>query len=471
MAVIVRSPGPAVAAIRRALSLSGVPTRVDTDVFSLADNPVVKPFLTLAEIALGAIEINAENYPIMEELLFSEIGGADPISLRRIRQELSRTRDESDLRSATELTLDAITDPIISIPWENAIPIKRINDLLRRAKTLLRKHPKLSISDLLWEIWSNAENIEGEKISSVWRTLALRGGSRGGQADRDLDTMLELFESARRYVERFPNSKPTEYINQIRGEDILGDTITLQGQKAELVAILTVHSAKGREWEIVALAGMQDGIWPNLKARGSLLGSDRLVEALRSQSISRAELDESASQALLEDERRLLHVAVSRAKSRYLSPQSLAKMMSLRDFEELSDFVNGEIDGEPLVTQIPRPLTSSALVATLRRTLTSEFSSVVDRELAAALLATLAKENISSANPENWLGYLAPSIDKPLIELGNLIYVSPSSIQNFTECGLKWFWSEMAAGMAIALRKFSVQRSMHLRRCCIPIPS
>ena len=440
MAVIVRSPGPAVAAIRRALSLSGVPTRVDTDVFSLADNPVVKPFLTLAEIALGAIEINAENYPIMEELLFSEIGGADPISLRRIRQELSRSRDESDLRSATELILDAITDPIISIPWENAAPIKRINDLLRRAKTLLRKHPKLSISDLLWEIWSNAENIEGEKISKVWRSSALRGGSRGGQADRDLDTMLELFESARRYVERFPNSKPAEYINQIRGEDILGDTITLQGQKAELVAILTVHSAKGREWEIVALAGMQDGIWPNLKARGSLLGSDRLVEALRSQSISRAELDESANQALLEDERRLLHVAVSRPKkSLFITAISREDDEPSRFFEELSELVNGEIDGEPLVTQIPRPLTSSALVATLRRTLISEFSSAPDRELAAAILATLAKENISSANPENWLGYLAPSIDKPLIEPGDPVYVSPSSIQNFTECGLKWF--------------------------------
>lgn len=440
MAVIVRSPGPSVAAIRRALSLSGVPTRVDTDAFSLADNPVVKPFLTLAEIAIGAIEINLTNYPIIEELLFSELGGADPISLRRIRQELSRARDESDLRLATQLILDAITDPVTLIPWENAAPIKRINDLLRRATTLLRKQPRLSISDLIWEIWSTAVNSDGAKIANSWRDLALRGGVRGAQADRDLDTILELFESARRFVERFPNSKPIEYINQIRGEDILGDTITLQGQKAELVSILTVHSAKGREWEMVALAGMQDGIWPNLKARGSLLGSDRLVEALRSQSISRAELDESANQALLEDERRLLHVAVSRAKNAlFITAISREEDEPSRFFTELSVVVNGENEEALSMTEIPRPLTSSALVATLRRTLTSKFSSAADQDLAASLLATLSKENIHSANPENWLGYLALSTDKPLIEIGKPIFVSPSSIQNFTECGLKWF--------------------------------
>lgn len=440
MAVIVRSPGPAVAAIRRALSLSGVPTRVDTEALSLADNPVVKPFLTIAEIAIGAIEINSENYPIIEDLLFSELGGADPISLRRIRQELSRARDESDLRSATQLILDALTDPVIAIPWDNAAPLKRINDLLRGAKTLLKKQPTLSISDLLWEIWSSAINIDGAKIANAWRDVALRGGIRGSQADRDLDTMLELFESARRHVERFPNSKPIEYIQQIRGEDILGDTITLQGQKTELVSILTVHSAKGREWEIVALAGMQDGIWPNLKARGSLLGSDRLVEALRSQSTSRAELDESASQALLEDERRLLHVAVSRAKnSLYISAISREEDEPSRFFEELALAVHGEPAADLPISDIPRPLTSSALVATLRRTLTSALSSNSDKELAASLLATLANENINSANPENWLGYLTPSSQTPLIAPGEPVFVSPSSIQNFTECGLKWF--------------------------------
>ena len=35
-------------------------------------------------------------------------------------------------------------------------------------------------------------------------------------------------------------------------------------------------TAKGREWDLVAIAGLQEGAWPNLKQRSSLLGAERL---------------------------------------------------------------------------------------------------------------------------------------------------------------------------------------------------
>jgi superfamily I DNA/RNA helicase len=35
--------------------------------------------------------------------------------------------------------------------------------------------------------------------------------------------------------------------------------------------VLTAHAASGQEWEVVAIPGVQEGVWPDLRLRGSLL--------------------------------------------------------------------------------------------------------------------------------------------------------------------------------------------------------
>jgi superfamily I DNA/RNA helicase len=44
--------------------------------------------------------------------------------------------------------------------------------------------------------------------------------------------------------------------------------------------VLTAHAAKGLEWDVVAVAGVQEGVWPDLRLRGSVLGSERLVDVV-----------------------------------------------------------------------------------------------------------------------------------------------------------------------------------------------
>jgi superfamily I DNA/RNA helicase len=92
-----------------------------------------------------------------------------------------------------------------------------------------------------------------------------------------------------------PDSKPDQFIEQITSESILSDAITAKGVRESVVSILTVHSAKGREWEIVALSGLQEGVWPNYKARGTLLGSERIAEHMLTGLKSRAELEKSST--------------------------------------------------------------------------------------------------------------------------------------------------------------------------------
>ena len=426
MAVILRSPGSQITALRRAFSQSGIP--VASDIEALSNNPAIAPFLLLAQIALGHRQLNTES---CERLLLSEFGGADSVSLRRIRRSLIAKRAEDDMRTGAELLIAAIDKGEITI--DGARPLQLIYDLLSRARKVLRR-PNTQGEDLLWEIWIGALTSEGTSLSDAWRRQALRGGTRGAGADRDLDAMMQLFEAARRFAERFPHSKADSFIRQISQENILGDVITAQGQRPDVVEILTVHSAKGREWEIVAVAGLQEGIWPNLRQRGSLLGSERLVDRLRHGELARKELEMVSASGLVEDERRLLHVAVTRAKSQLI----ITAVQKDDDepsayFEEIATEVLGNLE-EVTTTKVPRPITAAALVSTLRNHLNGEKASV-----AGSLLKRLDEDGLAAADIASWAGVLPISSATPVVPLASLVPLSPSSAEGFTECGLKWF--------------------------------
>ena len=428
MSVILRSPGIQAASLRRAFSQVGIP--VASELQALAGNPAIAPFLLLARVALKQQPLN---FDTTERLLMSEFGGADSISLRRIRRALMAARPDGDDRTGTQLLIDAVSGGELFI--EGASEITRVHELLEKARAVAR-NKKATADELLWAIWDNAMTSDGQKLSHSWRTQALRPGVRGAAADRDLDAMMQLFESAARYSERFPLSGPGAFITEIATEDIAGDVITAKGVRPDFVEILTVHSAKGREWDLVAVAGLQEGTWPNLKQRSSLLGAERLVEGARNPDIARDQLDVIAASGLLQDEERLFHVALTRAK------QSLFVTAVQRDDEEPSAFFESvevlvhTIDEnlEPVLTEVPRPITAPALVAELRSQLHGE-----NAKAAASLLKVMAAEGIYVADPANWIGSVPLSTDAAVIDADQEVVVSPSGAESFVECGVKWF--------------------------------
>ena len=427
MAVVLRTPGVQASALRRAFSQVGIP--VASELQALAGNPAITPFLLLARVAIGAQPLNLDT---AERLLMSEFGGADSISLRRIRRAMITARPEGDDRSGTQMLLDAIVDGQLFI--EGAESVLRVYELLKGAKAIARNKSALA-DDLLWFIWDNAVTSDQQKLATAWRTQALRPGIRGAAADRDLDAMIQLFDSAARYSERFPLSGPAAFINEVAQEDIAGDVITAKGVRPDFVEILTVHSAKGRQWELLAIAGLQEGVWPNLKQRSSLLGAERLVERQRNPDIPRDQLDVIAANGLMQDEQRLFHVALTRAK------QSLFITAVQREDEEPSQFfeaievmVNKSDDDEHVLTDLPRPITASALVAELR----GQLEGPKARE-AAALLKAMSAEGIHLADPDSWIGSVPLSTDKAVIDSDKEVIVSPSGAESFVECGVKWF--------------------------------
>ena len=428
MAVIVRSPGAQIAALQRAFAMNSIPVEIDATALSLADNPAIRPIITIAQIALGQLKLTTSNWDQVEELLKSEFAGADAISIRQMRIALTRAQSGDQVKSSTEVILDCLTSPSADLPWEQLTSLKRINDLIKVAKKSLSS--SFDISDLLWSIWSNAKNYEGDLISQIWQQTALAGGVRGGIADQNLDAVITLFEVARRFSERLPGAKPSLFIDQLLGEKILSDSITATAQRGEVVQIMTVHSAKGLEWQYVALAGMQEGSWPNLKQRGSLLGSERLVEIFRHGISNADQLDAISAAGLAEDEKRLLNVALTRAsKQVFISAVAHEDNQPSRYFEQLApDNIQ--------VSQTQRSITQPALVAALRRM--ASYASDEDSKFAAKALKTLANNGVRAADPKNWVGITPPSTELPVIGEDEQLRISPSSLESFTECGLKW---------------------------------
>jgi ATP-dependent exoDNAse (exonuclease V) beta subunit len=427
MAVILRTPGVTASALRRAFSQVGIP--VASELQALAGNPAIFPFLLLARVAINSQPLNLDT---AERLLLSEFGGADSISLRRIRRALITARPEGDERSGAQLLIDAIDDGDLNI--EGAESVLRVHKLLKSARAVAR-NKKATADELLWAIWDNAVTSDGQKLSSAWQNQSLRFGLRAAAADRDLDAVMQLFDSAARFSERFPLSGPAAFINEISTEDIAGDVITAKGVRPDFVEILTVHSAKGRQWDLVAIAGLQEGTWPNLKQRSTLLGAERLVERHRNPDIPRDQLDVIAANGLMQDEQRLFHVGLTRAT------QTLLITAVQREDEEPSQFFEAievmlrEDEEESRdVTEVPRPITVPALVAELRAQLQGE-----NAQTAAQLLKSMSNNGIVLAHPDSWIGAVALSTDLPVIDSDKEVIVSPSGAESFIECGVKWF--------------------------------
>jgi RecB family exonuclease len=340
------------------------------------------------------------------------------------------------------MAIDLLSDPTISVDSELR-PYARLRDLLTDARKVSRGNVS-DVTDVLWAIWDGAKDVTGLKISQQWRDRALGGGNKGALADRDIDSVIQLFEAARRFSERAPGAKATIFIDQLLDERILSDAIFYTAQKENVVSLLTVHASKGLEWGFVAIAGVQEGSWPNLKERGSLLGSERLVEAVRTGLRSQKEIAASASYALMKDERRLFGVARSRAKSRLLVTAVEAEdLQPSRFFDEFFEEIYGVAADEADLAQTQRSLTSQALISELRRTL--ESSAALNKEFAAQMLKSLASEGFKAADPSQWLGARPLSTSDPVVPSDQQVFVSPSGLQSFEDCGLKWFLEKAGA--------------------------
>lgn len=428
MAVLLRSTRSA-QVLRRAMLSSGVPVAHTGEQLPLARQPAVWPFLAVLRCAAEPEALDADT---AERLLVSALGGSDPLALRRLRRGLRGLEVASGGdRDSGELLVQVLRsrDPLGGLSDVAAEPARRVARLIDDAGAELASGGGLE--QALWRLW------QGSGLERTWSDAAARGGSSGLRGDRDLDAVVALFEAAGRYVDRWPAGSVAGFVDYLGGHEIAGDSLAPSAPDGDAVAMLTVHAAAGREWTVVAVPGVQEGTWPDLRLRGTLLGVERLVDTLSGVEGGDAV---SATAPLLAEERRLLHVAVSRARRTLLvSAVRGADEQPSRFFEELRDEgVDRDAGTGPPVFTPPRALVLGELVAELRAVSCDGGQPDERRQAAARQLARLAAAGVPGAHPDGWYGLVHPSTGAPLWAPDETVTVSPSTVDLLVACPLRW---------------------------------
>jgi DNA helicase-2/ATP-dependent DNA helicase PcrA len=110
---------------------------------------------------------------------------------------------------------------------------------------------------------------------------------RSEEAQGRIENLMELVSAAREYETREPEPSLGGFVDRL---SLLSDVDKEEGTREARVLLMTLHSAKGLEFPVVIMSGLEEGLFPH----------------------SRASQDE----AELEEERRLCYVGITRARSR-----------------------------------------------------------------------------------------------------------------------------------------------------------
>jgi superfamily I DNA/RNA helicase/RecB family exonuclease len=459
MAVLVRSATRQVPLLRRALTAANVPVAVAGDELPLADEPGTRPLLMLLRCALRPAELDEQT---AAELLCGPLGGTDALGLRRLRRSLQLLADADPegrggperpagpggpgTQRSTDMLTHALLNPkdLTVVPDRVAEPAKRVAGLLATAKEAIKKGG--SAEDVLWAIW-DASGLAGQ-----WQQVSAAGGQAGAVADRDLDAVLALFDKAAHFADSMPPGAPGLFADSLAGQEIVGDTLAERAVREDCVRILTAHRSKGLEWDVVVVAGVQEETWPDLRMRGSLLGVDELSEAARLSTTPDVDAAMLAAK-LLAEERRLFYVAATRAKKRLVVTAAGGEDTDLRPSRFLTELAGDDIPVERVAEAQHRWLSMPALVADLRRAAADTGRPLPVRQAAAAQLARLAAAGVRAAHPRDWYALTELSDAGPIVAPGEAVRLSPSQVESFTRCGLRWLLeAAVGAGQTDVLR-------------------
>ena len=419
MAVLVRSTSLQQSTLRRALITAGVPVSSLTADLPLAEQSAVTALLLALRCAVHPEALDVE---AAEELLLGPIGGADALTLRRLRRHLYPGEP-----GEPEPLVATLLDP----PEAATLPVRVRRGVSHVAEVLAAGRAAASAGapaeDVLWEVWS------ASGLARKWERASLAGGGAGAAADRDLDSVIELFEAAARLADAVPLAKVDAFLEQVEAQQIPADASSrlARTRTDEAVSILTAHASKGLEWDVVCVAGVQEGIWPDLRRRGSLLGSEYLVDVVA----GRGEVFGVSTEPLVQEERRLFYVAVTRARDQLV-------VSAVHGEDEAPSRFLDELDPMPDRVERPLHLPSTSLhlpsvVATLRANLCNPSTPETRRLEAAVELARLAAADVPGAHPDTWWGLAPLSDERGVVDADDEVRLSPSTLGAYETCALK----------------------------------
>ncbi len=179
-----------------------------------------------------------------------------------------------------------------------AAAAKSMEDFSRLIDDLRIQAAEKSVSDLIRTV---------VEITGYGSMLAAAGEE---DADR-LDNIGELVSSAAQYEASAETPSLSEFLEDVA----LVSDVDKYDETADAVVLMTIHSAKGLEFPVVFLPGMEEGLFPGHQ---SIMNPDEI-----------------------EEERRLAYVAITRAKKKlYITHVHDRMLNGSTQFNQLSRFVS-----------------------------------------------------------------------------------------------------------------------------------
>ena len=303
MAVLVRSTAAVLGTLRRALITAGVPVAVRGEDLPLAEQPAVAVLLEVLRVRARVDDALTED--VAERLLLG------PIGARRRRLPAPAAAGAAKACAGPDepvLLAPALLDPLGAARAARARPRARC---VRVAAVLAAGRAAVAADGDargravggLGRHRAGAALAAGERRRRRRRRGRRPRPRRGGAAVRRRRPLHRPAARASRCAGS-PTTWPRSRSPATRWPPA--------AREPEAVTILTAHASKGLEWDLVCVAHVQEGSWPDLRRRGSLLGSEQLVDVVagRDTPCGRAPAPQLA------EERRLFYVAATRARQR-----------------------------------------------------------------------------------------------------------------------------------------------------------
>ena len=235
---------------------------------------------------------------------------SDNLSLKRIINEPKRGIGKTSLDKIQEISDNSGTSMYEIIKKADKYELTRVyansRDFITQIEELRAKKEEIKISDLIKQTL---------KTTGYTKALELENSV---EAQTRIENLEEFLTVAIEFEEQSADNTLSEFLNNIT----LSSDIDGMEDQEDSVTLMTLHSAKGLEFLVVFLVGMEEGIFPGYKSIGEPLA--------------------------LEEERRLFYVGITRAKQYlYLTCAKHRTIFGSTSYNQISRFVK-EIPDELL---------------------------------------------------------------------------------------------------------------------------
>jgi DNA helicase-2/ATP-dependent DNA helicase PcrA len=224
----------------------------------------------------------------------------DDVSFRRVINVPARGIGRTVMESLEAIDLDA-ESPVSPLLAAGQSTVAAPRSLWARLQVAIerRRLPARALTalrtfrDLIARL---AEESAGQGVSAVLERILDRSGylhdlrdERSEEAEGRIENLMELVSAAREYESREEDPALGGFVDRL---SLLSEADEAAGSQEARVWLMSMHAAKGLEFPVVVVAGMEEGLFPH----------------------SRSAEDEEE----IEEERRLCYVCLTRARERLI---------------------------------------------------------------------------------------------------------------------------------------------------------